>query len=130
MMVLTDSCLAESMNEQVFTTIPSASSARDVICAPPVCSMPIMTSLSTRFLGQPRLTKPTFKGRGRGADFSCKGAIVEFSTGMLTIHCSIETDSVFAPPLGLWTLERVQSAHRGNHMPNHQKPKTSLLKPT
>src|SRR5258707_13547404 len=95
-MVLTDSCLAESMNEQVFTTITSASSARAVICAPPVCSMPIMTSLSTRFLGQPRLTKPIFKGLGREAESGCGGATVRFSTGMRSIYCSIEKSRVFA----------------------------------
>src|SRR5271165_67263 len=58
-MASTDSCLAASMNEQVLTTMMSASSARGVIWAPPCESIPIMTSLSTRFLGQPRLTKPT-----------------------------------------------------------------------
>src|SRR5579884_835073 len=57
-MVFTDSCFAESINEHVFTTITSASSASEVICAPARSSRPIMTSLSTRFLGQPRLTKP------------------------------------------------------------------------
>src|ERR1700745_1315911 len=59
-MVSTDSCLAESMNEQVFTTTMSASSARVVISAPAWFRSPIMTSLSTRFLGQPRLTNPIF----------------------------------------------------------------------
>src|SRR5271166_5885072 len=58
----TDSCWALSINEQVLTTMMSASSAREVISAPPCASKPIMTSLSTRFLGQPRLTKPTFLG--------------------------------------------------------------------
>src|ERR1700730_13916408 len=58
--VLTDSCCALSMNEQVLTTIMSASSARVVSSAPARASRPIMTSLSTRFLGHPRLTKPTF----------------------------------------------------------------------
>src|SRR5208337_849199 len=61
-MVFTDSCFAESMKEQVLTTMTSASSARGVICAPPAASRPIMTSLSTRFLGQPKLTKPIFLG--------------------------------------------------------------------
>src|SRR5205085_4354306 len=68
-MVSTDSCLAVSMNEQVFTTITSASSARGVICAPAEASMPIMTSLSTRFLGQPRLTKPTLVGGATDGEF-------------------------------------------------------------
>src|SRR5271157_3214297 len=59
-MASTDSCWALSINEQVLTTMMSASSARGVIAAPPCASKPIMTSLSTRFLGQPRLMKPTF----------------------------------------------------------------------
>src|SRR3954465_11392894 len=84
------------MNEQVFTTITSASSARAVICAPPVCNRPIMTSLSTRFLGQPRLTNPTFKGLGRETDSGCGGATVRFSTGMLSLYCDLIEASVFA----------------------------------
>src|SRR6202012_3840265 len=58
-MALTDSCLAESMKEQVLTTRISASSARGVRRAPARSSSPIMTSESTRFLGQPNETKPT-----------------------------------------------------------------------
>jgi hypothetical protein len=58
--------------------------------------MPIMTSLSTRFLGQPRLTKPTFRGLEREADSGCGDAIVGFSTGMLSLYCSIAKASVFA----------------------------------
>src|SRR4029077_15207986 len=57
--VSTDSCCALSMNEQVLTTMTSASSADDTSSAPACASMPIMTSLSTRFLGHPRLTNPT-----------------------------------------------------------------------
>src|SRR2546425_11533277 len=63
-MVFTDSCCALSMNEQVLTMIISASSARETSSAPAWVSMPIMTSLSTRFLGQPRLTNPTFGAAG------------------------------------------------------------------
>src|SRR5580704_10931043 len=58
-MVLTDSCLAESMKLQVLMTMISASSARGVSSAPLWWRRPIMTSESTRFLGQPRETKPT-----------------------------------------------------------------------
>jgi hypothetical protein len=65
--VFTDSCCALSMNEQVLTTITSASSAQGVISAPASASMPIMTSESTRFLGQPSDTNPTFCGRVLGA---------------------------------------------------------------
>ena len=54
-----DSCCALPMNEHVFTTITSASAASGVSSAPACASMPIITSLSTRFFGQPRLTKPT-----------------------------------------------------------------------
>src|SRR5690349_4387231 len=108
-MVFTDSCLAESINEQVFTTITSASSAREVIWAPPVCNMPIITSLSTRFLGQPRLTKPTFKGAVPDTDFSCGSVTVGFSTGMLSLYCSIEMASVFAALLGFRVAKQVQS---------------------
>ena len=53
-----------AMNEQVLTTMTSASSARVVSSAPPWARMPIITSVSTRFLGQPRLTNPTFVGGG------------------------------------------------------------------
>src|ERR1700679_2364991 len=58
-MVLTDSCLAESMKEQVLTTRISASSGCAVRRAPARSSRPIMTSESTRFLGQPNEIKPT-----------------------------------------------------------------------
>src|SRR5437016_7728362 len=79
-MVSTDSCLAVSINEQVFTTMTSASSAREVIWAPPLCNMPIMTSLSTRFLGQPKLTKPTFTGLDSATGCSGARVMVGFST--------------------------------------------------
>src|SRR5271168_5392490 len=58
-MASTDSCLAESMKEQVFTTRISASSTWLVNCAPARSSRPIITSESTRFLGQPNEIKPT-----------------------------------------------------------------------
>src|ERR1700728_120614 len=58
-MVLTDSCLAESMKEQVLTTRISASSGLLVRRAPARSNRPIMTSESTRFLGQPNEIKPT-----------------------------------------------------------------------
>ena len=56
----TDSCWADAMNEQVFTTSTSASPGRGVISQPFRASMPIITSLSTRFFGHPKLTNPTF----------------------------------------------------------------------
>src|ERR1700761_8039748 len=58
-MVSTDSCLALSMKLQVLTTRISASSGRAVRRAPARSSRPIITSESTRFLGQPREIKPT-----------------------------------------------------------------------
>src|SRR5206468_2730246 len=44
------------------TTMTSASSALGTRSAPACESMPIITSLSTRFLGHPRLTNPTLGG--------------------------------------------------------------------
>src|SRR5579864_4753675 len=86
-MVSTDSCLALPMKEQVFTTMTSASSARGVSSAPARCSRPIMTSLSTRFLGQPRLTKPILVGL-RGLDCSPDGATIGSFNGMESIYFS------------------------------------------
>src|ERR1700694_3536794 len=57
-MEFTESCLAESLKEQVLTTRISASSAWLVSSPPARWSRPIMTSESTRFFGQPRETKP------------------------------------------------------------------------
>src|SRR5215471_21559629 len=65
--VFTDSCCALSINEQVLTTMTSASSARDTNSAPAFVTRPIITSLSTRFFGQPRLTNPTFGAEDLGA---------------------------------------------------------------
>jgi len=58
-MVSTDSCLAVSMKLQVLTTRISASSGCAVRRAPARSSRPIITSESTRFLGQPNEIKPT-----------------------------------------------------------------------
>ena len=55
-----DSCLAESMNAQVFTTSTSAADASVMISCPASRAMPSITSPSTRFFGQPRLRKPIF----------------------------------------------------------------------
>src|ERR1022692_1004524 len=60
-MVSTDSCLAGSMKLQGFTTNTSAWSGCGVNSCPRDTSWPIITSLSTRFLGQPKLTNPIFK---------------------------------------------------------------------
>src|SRR4030095_13116475 len=45
---------------QVLTTSTSASAGSVVSVCPPCCESPIITSESTRFLGQPRETKPIF----------------------------------------------------------------------
>src|ERR1019366_6075806 len=57
--VSTDSCLAVSMKEQVLTTRMSASSGRAVRRAPARSSRPIITSESTRVLGEPHEIKTT-----------------------------------------------------------------------
>src|ERR1035438_9532383 len=57
--VSTDSCLAVSIKLQVLTMRISASSGWEVRRAPARSRRPIMTSESTRFLGQPREIKPT-----------------------------------------------------------------------
>src|SRR5262249_24218370 len=59
-MVSMDSCLAESMNAQVLTTRTSADSASRVSSCPASWARPSMTFESTRFLGQPRETRPIF----------------------------------------------------------------------
>src|SRR6185369_709705 len=60
-MVSMDSCFAGSMKLHVFTTMTSASEGCGVNSWPPLVSWPIMTSVSTRFFGHPKLTKPIFK---------------------------------------------------------------------
>src|SRR3984957_16090468 len=55
----TDSFCAGSMKLQVLTTRTSASPARGVSSYPARARTPIITSLSTRFFGHPRLTNPT-----------------------------------------------------------------------
>src|SRR5689334_17408988 len=57
-----DSCLARSMNAQVFTTSTSACDASAVISCPSFSAMPSMTSESTRFFGHPSETNPIFMG--------------------------------------------------------------------
>src|SRR5260370_19740449 len=114
-MVLTDSCLAVSMNEQVLTTITSASSAWGVICAPPVCNSPIITSLSTRFLGHPKLTKPTFRGAFLSADFSCGVAGVGVSRGMQSLYFSIGNGNRLDSWVVLCTDWPRLCSHRNGH---------------
>src|SRR5579863_6040201 len=60
-MVSTDSCLAGSIKLHVLTTMTSASEGCGVSSWPELASWPIMTSVSTRFFGHPRLTNPIFK---------------------------------------------------------------------
>src|ERR1035437_1139840 len=65
-MVSIDSCLAVSMKLHVLTMRISASSGWLVSRAPARSSRPIITSESTRFLGQPNEIKPTEGAVGRG----------------------------------------------------------------
>jgi hypothetical protein len=52
-----DSSLASPMNPQVLTTITSARAGSSTTVWPPAMAPPSMTSVSTRFFGQPRETK-------------------------------------------------------------------------
>src|SRR5579863_9721736 len=61
-MTSVDSSFAGSMNEHVLTMIASASPASDVTAQPSCARRPSMTSLSTRFLAQPRLARNTRRG--------------------------------------------------------------------
>src|SRR5580700_8032348 len=70
--VSTDSCLAGSMKLHVFTTITSASDGCGVSSWPAEVSWPIITSVSTRFFGHPRLTKPIFTAEVAGRDRSLR----------------------------------------------------------
>jgi hypothetical protein len=56
-MVSIDSFFASPMKPHVLTTMTSASSGSSTIFQPPPVATPSMTSVSTRFLTQPRLTK-------------------------------------------------------------------------
>src|SRR3954447_24590683 len=58
-----DSCLASPMKPQVLTTMTSASSGAPTTWWPAPAVWPSMTSVSTRFLGQPSETKWTFMAR-------------------------------------------------------------------
>src|ERR1700722_17932703 len=75
-MVLTDSCLAESMKLQVLMTMISASSALGVSWAPLWWRRPIMTSESTRFFGQPSETNPTLGFVDAGASRTAVSSVV------------------------------------------------------
>src|SRR5688500_7838893 len=69
-MVSTDSCFALSMKAHVFTTSTSALEGSRVSSRPDFWASPSITSESTRFLGQPRETRPIFfikAGDGRQA---------------------------------------------------------------
>src|SRR3989337_926014 len=61
--VWTDSSRARSMKAQVLTMRQSAVSATSVISWPDWASMPSISSVSTWFLGQPRVVKWTFMTR-------------------------------------------------------------------
>src|SRR6266851_1879367 len=84
-MVFTDSCWALAMNEQVLTTMTSASSAPETRVAPACTSIPIITSLSTRFFGHPRLTKPTLVGAGVALSVALSTGGDKVFTGMQSL---------------------------------------------
>ena len=54
------SCFARSIKPQVLTTNTSASDGSEVGSYPALARCPSITSVSTRFLGQPKLTNPIF----------------------------------------------------------------------
>ena len=106
--VSTDSCCALPMKEQVLTTMISASSSCGVNSAPACVSRPIMTSLSTRFFGHPRLTNPTFSRPGtaleRTSSWSSTATDV-LLTGMQSLYFSIQqqVSIIFAARTGCTT---------------------------
>src|SRR5580704_13672314 len=63
-----DSFFDASIKPQVFTITTSASCAFWVTCMPSRSNEPSMTSLSTRFFAQPRLTNPTLMAEGELID--------------------------------------------------------------
>src|SRR4051812_49293999 len=67
-----DSCLASPMKLQVLTTITSAAAGSSTTWWPASPTWPSMTSVSTRFLGQPSETKWTF--------FMARGALAYAAT--------------------------------------------------
>src|SRR5437868_10800458 len=85
------------MKLHVLTISTSASSARGVSSYPRRLRRPIITSLSTRFLGHPRLKKPTLGaifgvilgsvfGMFAGFDTECRVAILAYAAGCLLRH--------------------------------------------
>src|SRR5277367_5683455 len=97
-----DSCFAGSMKLQVLTTITSASSGRGVSWWPLDARAPIITSLSTRFLGQPKLTKPIFKGL----------LIFYFKMSSIGANCD-QSELVCAEGLNVALVEMLKRLGRG-----------------
>src|SRR5271165_1535904 len=62
-MTCVDSSFAGSMNAQVLMTTVSASRGCDSNCQPAAPSFAIITSVSTKFFAQPRLTNATLRMR-------------------------------------------------------------------
>ncbi len=87
-----DSFFASPMKPQVLTTITSASAASSTCAKPASRATPSMTSESTRFLGQPRLTKWMVcgpSGAGVPAVRPFRGAVVLTARGSsLSAHGS------------------------------------------
>src|SRR5579863_414624 len=89
-MTSVDSSFAGSMNEHVLTMIASASPASDVTAQPSCASLPSMTSLSTRFLAQPRLARNT----RRGALAMVISAVIHELDGIFQVHPFDERDDL------------------------------------
>ncbi len=75
-----DSFFAASMNPHVFTTMTSAAPGSSTWRNPERSATPSMTSVSTRFFGQPRLTKWMVRDTGgSGSSTWLAGAYVASS---------------------------------------------------
>ena len=111
--VLTDSCWALAMKEQVLTTMTSASSARVVNSAPACCSRPIMTSVSTRFFGQPRLTNPIFGDDVEGFDAEPSIAVSAGTVGVRLLIQSFDSNTQTTGRQA-WTERPVWPTSSGN----------------
>ena len=91
------SCLASLIKEQVLTIMMSASFSSVVMAYPSRSRKPSMTSASTRFFGQPRLTMLTFS------------RILSFTYSPLSLYClkliycnSIPRSFPFSSPITSW----------------------------
>src|ERR1700678_643381 len=111
----TDSFCAGSMKLQVLTTRTSASPARGVSSYPARARIPIITSLSTRFFGHPRLTNPTFGITARSFGLNGKTRFYHTSSrypGGASASRKHSSRSLFVPQGDQWV--DASGATRGN----------------